>query len=194
MVAVGNKIWLIRHGETEWSLSGQHTGRTEVPLLELGERRAAAVGRTLGGKKFALVLTSPRMRARETARLAGYGDVAEVDNNLQEWDYGIYEGVTTKDIRKTVPGWLVWDGPVPQGETLEQVAARADRAIQRAKGIDGEVAFFAHGHILRILTARWLGLAPKGGQLFGLDTGSIGILGYERETQVIRQWNFVPPV
>ena len=193
MATVAKRIWLIRHGETEWSLSGQHTGRTEIPLLELGARRAVAVGRELGGKQFALVLTSPRRRARETARLAGYGG-AEVDDDLQEWDYGAYEGVTTKDIQKTAPGWSIWDGTVPQGETIDQVAARADRAIRRAEGIGGEVAFFAHGHILRVLAARWVGLAPKGGQLLALDTGSIGILGYERETRVISQWNFVPAV
>jgi probable phosphoglycerate mutase len=192
MAEGGNRIWLIRHGETEWSLSGQHTSRTEIPLLEVGERRAAATGRALAGKQFALVLTSPRARARETARLAGYGGVAQVDNNLQEWDYGIYEGITTADIRKHTPGWLVWDGPVPGGETIEQVAARADRAIARAAEIDGDVAFFAHGHILRVLAARWIGLPPIGGRLFALETGSISILGYERVTRVIAQWNFVP--
>ncbi len=194
MAARDKRIWLIRHGETEWSLSGQHTGRTEIPLLELGERRAVAVGRELGGKKFALVLTSPRKRARETARLAGYGGVAEVDDDLQEWDYGAYEGITTQDIQKAAPGWSIWQSPVPQGETIEQVAARADRAIRRAQGIDGEVAFFAHGHILRVLAARWLGLSPKDGALFALDTGSISTLGYERETAVISEWNFVPAV
>ncbi len=194
MAAREKRIWLIRHGETEWSLSGQHTGRTEIPLLELGERRAVAVGRELGGKKFALVLTSPRKRARETARLAGYGGVAEVDDDLQEWDYGAYEGITTQDIQKAAPGWSIWQSPVPQGETIEQVAARADRAIRRAQGIDGEVAFFAHGHILRVLAARWLGLSPKDGALFALDTGSISTLGYERETAVISEWNFVPAV
>jgi broad specificity phosphatase PhoE len=192
MAEGGNRIWLIRHGETEWSLSGQHTSRTEIPLLEVGERRAAATGRALAGKQFALVLTSPRARARETARLAGYGGVAQVDNNLQEWDYGVYEGITTADIRKHTPGWLVWDGPVPGGETIEQVAARADRAIARAAEIDGDVAFFAHGHILRVLAARWIGLPPIGGRLFALETGSISILGYERVTRVIAQWNFVP--
>jgi broad specificity phosphatase PhoE len=190
----GNRIWLIRHGETEWSRSGQHTSRTEIPLLEVGERRAVAIGRELAGKQFALTLTSPRARARETARLAGYGGVAQVDNNLQEWDYGAYEGITTADIRKHTPGWLIWDGPVPGGETIEQVAARADQAIARAAEADGDVAFFAHGHILRVLAARWIGLPPIGGRLFLLDTGSISILGYERVTRVIAQWNFVPAV
>ena len=176
MATVRKRIWLIRHGETEWSLSGQHTGRTEIPLLELGQRRAVAVGRELGGKQFALMLTSPRRRARDTARLAGYSDV-EVDNNLQEWDYGVYEGVTTKDVGKTAPGWSLWDSPVPQGETIDQVAAHTDRVIRRAEGVDGEVAFFAHGHILRVLAARWIRLSPKAGQLLALETGSIGIFG-----------------
>jgi broad specificity phosphatase PhoE len=194
-MAMGEKrIWLIRHGETEWSLSGQHTGKTDIPLTELGERRAVAIGRELTDKQFAAVLTSPRSRALETARLAGYGGVAEVDNNLEEWDYGAYEGITTADIRKHTPGWLIWDGPVPQGETIEQVAARADRAIARASEVEGEVALFAHGHILRVLTARWLGLPAKAGQLFALETGSISILGYERETRVISRWNLVPAV
>jgi probable phosphoglycerate mutase len=192
MAEGGNRIWLIRHGETEWSRSGQHTSRTDIPLLEVGERRAVAIGRELAGKQFALTLTSPRARARETARLAGYAGVAQIDNNLQEWDYGVYEGITTADIRKHTPGWLVWDGPVPGGETIEQVAARADRAIARAAEIDGDVAFFAHGHILRVLAARWIGLPPIGGRLFALETGSISILGYERVTRVIAQWNFVP--
>jgi len=192
MAEGGKRIWLIRHGETEWSLSGQHTGKTDIPMLEVGERRAVATGRELAGKQFALVLTSPRARARETARLAGYGGVAQIDDNLQEWDYGIYEGITTADIRKHTPGWLVWDGPVPDGESVEQVAARADKVIARASEIDGQVALFAHGHILRVLAARWLGLAPKAGRLFALDTGSISILGYERVTRVISQWNLIP--
>jgi broad specificity phosphatase PhoE len=192
MAEGGKRIWLIRHGETEWSLSGQHTGRTEIPLLEVGERRAIATGRELAGKQFALVLTSPRMRARDTARLAGYASVAQIDNNLQEWDYGVYEGITTADIRKHTPGWLIWDGPVPDGESIEQVAVRADKVIARAAEVGGEVALFAHGHILRVLAARWLGLPAKAGQLFALDTGSISILGYERVTRVISQWNLIP--
>ncbi|HEV3113509.1 MAG TPA: histidine phosphatase family protein [Candidatus Binataceae bacterium] len=194
-MAKGEKrIWLIRHGETEWSLSGQHTSVTDIPLTEMGKRQGAALGRELADKQFAAVLTSPRTRALETARLAGYGGVAQVDNNLQEWNYGEYEGITTPDIRKHTPGWLIWDGPVPGGETSEQVAARADRAIARALDIDGEVALFAHGHILRVLTARWLGLPAKGGQLFALGTGSISILGFERETHVISRWNLQPAV
>ena len=194
-MAKGEKrIWLIRHGETEWTLSGQHTSVTDIPLTEAGKRQGAALGRELAGKQFAAVLSSPRTRALETARLAGYGGVAQVDNNLQEWNYGDYEGITTPEIRKRAPGWLIWDGPVPGGETSEQVAARADRAIAHAMEIDGEVALFAHGHILRVLTARWLGMPAKGGQLFALETGSISVLGFERETRVISRWNLVPAV
>jgi probable phosphoglycerate mutase len=194
MATGGKRIWLIRHGETEWSMSGQHTGRTDIPLLAVGERRAVAIGRELGGKKFALVLTSPRARARETARLAGYGGGAVIDDNLQEWDYGVYEGITTADIQKEKPGWLIWDGAVPNGESIEQVAARADQVIARAAAADGDAALFAHGHILRVLAARWIGLPGKGGRLFGLETGSISILGFERATRVISQWNVVPAI
>jgi broad specificity phosphatase PhoE len=194
MTTGGKRIWLIRHGETEWSMSGQHTGTTDIPLLAVGERRAAAIGRELSGKKFALVLTSPRARARETARLAGYGGAAVIEANLQEWDYGVYEGITTADIQKQTPGWLIWDGPVPGGESIEQVAARADKVIARAVEIDGDAALFAHGHILRVLAARWIGLPGLGGRLFGLDTGSISILGFERATRVISQWNVVPAI
>jgi broad specificity phosphatase PhoE len=194
-MAQGEKrIWLIRHGETEWSLSGQHTGRTDIPLTALGEQRAAALGRDLAARQFALVLTSPRTRSRETARLAGYGAAAVIDDDLQEWDYGVYEGITTAEIRKQKPGWLIWDGPIPQGETIDQVGVRAERVIARAMETGGDVALFAHGHILRILCARWLSLPPKGGQYFALDTGSISILGFERETRVISRWNFVPVV
>jgi probable phosphoglycerate mutase len=193
-MAKEKRIWLIRHGETEWTLSGQHTSVTDIALTKAGERQGAALGRELAGKQFGAVLSSPRTRALETARLAGYRGVVQVENNLQEWNYGDYEGITTADIRKHTPGWLIWDGPIPGGETSDQVAARADRAIARAMEIDGEVALFAHGHILRVLTARWLGLPAKGGQLFALETGSISILGFERENRVISRWNLVPPV
>jgi broad specificity phosphatase PhoE len=186
------RVWLVRHGETEWSRSGQHTGRTDIPLTETGRERARAAGRSLAGKKFALVLSSPRTRAQETCRLAGYGDALIVDDNLQEWDYGAYEGRTSADIQREVPGWSIWKGPIPRGETIEQVAARADRVIERALGADGDVGLFAHGHILRVLTARWLQEPPDTGRLLALDTGSISVLGYEHDTRVIRQWNLVP--
>lgn len=182
-------IWLIRHGETEWSLSGAHTGRTDLPLTAVGRKNAEAVGRYLAGRKFALVLTSPLSRARETCRLAGYGDVAILDPNLAEWDYGDYEGRTTAEIHKQRPGWYLWRDGVPNGETIGQVGARADSVLARIGEVDGDVALFAHGHILRILTARWLGLTPDCGRLFALSTGSVSTLGYERETRVISQWN-----
>jgi len=193
------EIWLMRHGETAWTLSGAHTGRTDIPLTPAGERQAAEIGRCLAGRRFALVLTSPLSRARETCRLAGYGDVAQIDPNLHEWDYGAYEGHTSAEIRKDVPDWTIWTGPVPQGETIQQVAARARQVIERAlsaaaavpDGQPADVALFAHGHLLRVLTACWLGLPPDAGRLFALSTASIGILGYERETRVITQWNFV---
>jgi probable phosphoglycerate mutase len=182
-------VWLIRHGQTAWTLSGAHTGRTDLPLSDAGRENAAAVGRWLAGRKFALVLVSPLSRARETCRLAGYGEVAQVDANLCEWNYGDYEGHTTAEIQKETPGWSLWrDGPL-HGETVEQVAARAEAVLARASGVDGDVALFAHGHLLRILTARWLGLAPDCGRLFALATATVSTLGHERETRVISQWN-----
>jgi probable phosphoglycerate mutase len=193
-VPTSRKIWLIRHGETEWSLSGQHTGTTDIPMTEKGQRQAVATGRWLAAHKFALVLTSPRTRARETARIAGYGNVAQIDMNLQEWEYGLYEGRKTVDIRQERPGWFIWkDGPL-EGETIDQVAARADAVIKRATDIDGQVAFFAHGHILRIIGARWIGLPGNNGQKLGLDTGSVSVLGYEHSLPVIREWNTIPPL
>ena len=185
-------IWLIRHGETEWSRSGAHTGRTDLPLTAAGRDNAAAIGRWLKGRAFALVLTSPMQRARDTCRLAGYGDAAQVDPNLCEWDYGDYEGRTTPDIQKERPGWSLWHDGVPNGETIEQVAARAEAVLGKALAADGETALFAHGHILRILTARWLQLDPRCGSLFALSTGSVSTLGYERETRVISCWNLLP--
>jgi probable phosphoglycerate mutase len=186
------EIWLIRHGETEWSLSGAHTGRTDIPLTPAGERHAEEIGRYLAGRPFALVLTSPLQRARETCRLAGYGGVARMEPDLREWDYGAYEGRTSAQIQENVPGWTIWTSPVPQGETIQQVAARARRVIERASNAAGDVAFFGHGHLLRVLTACWLGLPPDAGRLFALGTASIGVLSYERETRVIARWNVLP--
>jgi broad specificity phosphatase PhoE len=186
------EIWLIRHGETEWSLSGQHTGRTDLPLTAAGERQAAAIGRYLAGRPFALVLTSPLQRAHETCRLAGYGGVAQIEPDLCEWDYGAYEGRTSAQIQESVPGWTIWTSPVPRGETIQQVAARAGRVIERAAKAGGHVALFAHGHLLRILTACWLGLPPDAGRFFALGTASVSVLGYERETRVIARWNVLP--
>ena len=187
-----HQIWLVRHGETEWSLAGRHTGRTDLPLTAAGGRQADALGRHLAGRPFALVLTSPLVRARETCRLAGYGEAAEVTDDLMEWDYGIYEGRTTADIRQTEPGWSIWTSPVSGGESVEQVGARARRVIDRAAAAAGDVALFAHAHILRILAACWLGLPPEAGRLFALGTASMSLLGHERETRVIRAWNQEP--
>ena len=183
------EIWLIRHGETEWSLSGAHTGRTDIPLTANGRGVAEAVGLRLAGQRFAKVLTSPLERARETCRLAGFGALAYVDPDLREWDYGEYEGRTTPEIRRENPQWNLWVDGVPRGETLEQVADRAQAVIARVEDVQGDVALFSHGHLLRILTAVWLGLDPQAARLFALGTASVSRLGYERETRVIRSWN-----
>jgi len=188
-MAEHHQIWLIRHGETEWSLSGRHTGRTEIPLTPTGIRQAEALGRHLGGRTFALALTSPLSRARETCRLAGYGDVAQVTDDLLEWNYGIYEGRTTADIGVEQPGWSIWSTSVPKGEVPEQVGERARRVIERAASARGDVALFAHAHVLRILAACWLGSPPRDGRLFALGTAAISILGYEHDTRVISVWN-----
>jgi broad specificity phosphatase PhoE len=184
-----SEIWLIRHGETEWSRSGAHTGRTDIPLNEAGRAQAQAIGRYLRGRRFDLVLTSPLSRGLETCRLAGYGEVAQVDPDLREWDYGDYEGLMTADIRRERPNWSLWRDGVPNGETVGQVAARARRVIERVAHTEGDVALFAHGHLLRILAAVWLDLEPAAGRLFALDTASVSTLGYERETRVITRWN-----
>ncbi len=182
-------LWLIRHGETEWSLSGAHTGRTDIPLTPAGERSAAEIGRHLAGRVFSLVLTSPLARARETCRIAGFGDAALVEPDLREWDYGAYEGRTTAEIRQEAPDWSIWTSGARDGETGEEVAARARRVIERCIGAGGDVALFAHGHLLRVLAACWLDLPPASGRLLALSTASLSILGYERDTRVIRLWN-----
>jgi probable phosphoglycerate mutase len=183
------ELWLIRHGETEWSLSGAHTGRADIPLTAAGREQAAALGRYLTDRPFALVLTSPLMRARKTCELAGFGTRAEVDPNLCEWDYGECEGRTTSEIHERIPGWELWVNGPPGGETVEQVGARAEAVIARAGDASGDVALFAHAHLLRILTARWLGLEPAAGRLLALEPASVSRLGYERETRVITRWN-----
>ena len=188
-MAETHRIWLMRHGETEWSKSGQHTGRTDIPLTEKGEEQGKALGRHLAGHQFALVLTSPLSRARETCRLAGFDTGAEVSDELLEWNYGIYEGRTTAAVRVEQPGWTIWTSPVPQGETVEQVGERARRVITRAAAAPGDVALFAHAHFLRILGACWIGLPPIHGRTLTLGTASISVLGYERETRVIQVWN-----
>ncbi|MBB5055434.1 putative phosphoglycerate mutase [Granulicella aggregans] len=188
------ELWLIRHGETEWSLSGAHTSRTDISLTDHGRVRAEELKAYLKGKTFAAVFTSPMQRARETCKIAGYGDVAVVDEGLREWDYGIFEGKTTKEIRAESgnPAWSVWIDPITDGETAEHVGERADGVIARslaAAGDGGTVALFAHAHILRILAARWIGLPATGGSLLALGTGSLSVLGFERETHVIKSWN-----
>lgn len=182
-------IVLVRHGETEWSATGKHTSVTDVPLLAGGRRDAERLGARLAAHDFTLVLTSPRARARDTAVLAGFGDVAQIDEDLVEVDYGEYEGLTTPEIRERRPGWSVWNDGSPGGETVEQVGVRADRVIERALAADGDVALFAHGHLLRILGARWIELpAAYGGHLL-LSTGSVCELGFERERRAIVLWN-----
>jgi broad specificity phosphatase PhoE len=184
---MASALWLMRHGETAWTLSGAHTSTTDLPLTAEGERKAAAVGKMLAGKKFAAVYVSPMRRAIDTCRIAGYRGGAIVTADLCEWNYGSYEGLTTPEIQQTAPGWTIWTGAPPGGETIEQVAERARRVIQSLP--DGEVAVFGHGHMLRVLAACWLGVAPKMGRCFALSTGSISVLGYERESRVIQQWD-----
>jgi probable phosphoglycerate mutase len=179
----------LRHGATEWSESLRHTGRTDIPLTPEGAAQAETLRGRLAGEHFALVLVSPLSRARETCRLAGFGDDAVVDDDLREWDYGDAEGRTTAEIREERPGWTVWTGPIVGGETVDEVGERAERVIARAVGANGDVALFAHGHLLRILTARWLGLPAVDGKLYALDPGTVSVLGHERDTRVIRRWN-----
>ena len=182
-----HEIWLIRHGETEWTLSGAHTSRTDLPLTPEGELRAAKLKEVLRGKQFAEVWSSPMRRAVLTARLAGFAP--QIDNDLCEWDYGEYEGRTTPDIQKDAPGWTIWTAAPPGGETAEQVQARAERVIERAEAASGDVALFGHGHMFRVLAATWLQMEPQRGRSFALSTGTISVLGHERDTRVIKVWN-----
>ena len=182
-------IYLFRHGETEWSRDWKHTSFTDIPLTENGRERATSLVPEMAKYDFAAVLSSPLVRALETCRIAGLGDRAELEPDLVEWNYGEYEGITTAEIRKTVPGWTVFSHPSPGGETAEQVAERVDRVIARAKSADGDVALFAHGHVLRVLTARWLELDPRMGKHFVLSTGTVSVLGWERDTPALELWN-----
>jgi broad specificity phosphatase PhoE len=183
-----DRVFLVRHGETEWSKSGRHTSVTDLPLTPEGERVAASLKERLAGESFDLVLTSPRQRARRTAELAGYPD-AEVDDDLVEWNYCDYEGITTAEIRKTVPGWTVWDDPVPNGETPAQLTARLDRVVARIAAVPGDVLVFGHSHALRGLTARWLELDVTEGRHFVLNTATVSTLGWERGSPAILHWN-----
>ena len=185
------RIWLIRHGETEWTLSGQHTGTTDIALTDNGRDQARSLAPILADTKFVLVLSSPMSRARETARLAGVPD-PEITDDLCELGYGEYEGITTADIRKSNPGWSVWDDDAPGAEKLAHAAERCGRVIDRVEAIDGDVALFGHGHIFRILGATWVGLPPECGKLLGLSPSSVSILGHEHEYRVLDLWNLTP--
>jgi broad specificity phosphatase PhoE len=186
------QIYLIRHGETSWSLTGQHTGRTDLPLTENGERRAAQLRGLLQAIRFTHVLTSPLQRARRTCELAGFGPVAQVEPDLHEWDYGDYEGRTTAEIRAQRPGWNAFQDGCPQGESVEQISDRADRVLARLRPMDGTIALFSHGQFLRALAVRWIGLPVREGQRFALDTASTSILGYEHhngDIPAVSLWN-----
>jgi probable phosphoglycerate mutase len=184
-----SQVWLVRHGETEWSAAGRHTGSTDLPLTVRGQEAARAVAATLHEHPFAAVLTSPLRRARETCELAGLSASAQVVDDLREWEYGDYEGLTTAQIRESRPGWTVWRDGCPGGESAADVGARADRVVARVRAIDGDVAVFAHGHFLRVLGARWCGLSPESGAVLALDTATLCRLGWEREQAVVRMWN-----
>ena len=182
-------LYAIRHGETAWSLSGQHTGVTDIPLTENGRRLAKALAPVLAGHRFASVLVSPLMRARETCTLAGLGGQAEIEPDLIEWDYGAYEGLTPHQIHATHPGWMIFQDGAPGGEAPRDVSVRVDRVIRRVRGIEGDVAAFAHGHVLRVLAARWIGLPAEDGARFLLDTGTLCILSRYRGEPAIKTWN-----
>ncbi|MET0766103.1 MAG: histidine phosphatase family protein [Aeromicrobium sp.] len=182
------ELWLVRHGETEWSKGGQHTSVTDLELTSGGEAVARTLAGPLAAVEFARVLTSPRRRARSTAELAGFPD-AEPDEDLAEWAYGDYEGLTTPQIRERVPDWTIWTHPSPGGESAAEVATRLDRVVSRARATDGNTLVFAHGHSLRVLAARWLGLDATDGRIFDLDTATISVLAVDRGTPVVHRWN-----
>jgi broad specificity phosphatase PhoE len=184
-----NRCFVVRHGETEWSLHRRHTGRTDLPLLPTGMVQAEGLQTSLSAHEFCSVLTSPLARARETCRLAGFGDVAEIEPDLAEWDYGFLEGLTTTEITRERPQWDLFADGAPGGETIQEVAVRVDRVIERIRATDGDVVCFAHGHVLRVLAARWLGLDPREGRCFVLDPASVSILGWERASPVVVRWN-----
>lgn len=186
---MAERIYIVRHGQTEWSLSGRHTSRTDLPLTESGREEARRLRDRLTETRFSLVLTSPLRRARETADLAGFAHVAQPCEDLHEWDYGAYEGLTTPEIRERDPDWVLWRDGCPDGESPEQVGARADRVLATFSAVDGAGLAFAHGHVLRVLTARWLEMPVVAGARFKLAAAGVGILGFERETQVLESWS-----
>jgi broad specificity phosphatase PhoE len=184
-----NSSYLIRHGETEWAKNSRHTGRTDIPLTDAGREQAGFLLPIFDEVKFTRILSSPLKRALETANLAGLGSRVELDNELMEWAYGDYEGLTTKEIRDRVPDWSVWTHPCPNGETIEQISLRADRVVAMLRSTEGNVAIFSHGHFLRVLVTRWIGLPANHGGRFLLGTSTLSILGYENELPVIKTWN-----
>ena len=185
---IAGSVWLVRHGETDWSRRRLHTSVTDVPLTERGMEAGREIGSKLAGRSFALVLTSPRLRARQTAELAGFPE-AVPDEDLVEWAYGDFEGISTEEIRRSVPGWTIWSHPAPGGETAADVRERVDRVIARVRATEGDSLIFGHAHALRALAARWLGQEVVDGRLYRLDTGTLSVLGYERETPVLERWN-----
>lgn len=189
MAPAGPELLLVRHGETEWSRAGRHTGRSDLPLTEEGRRQAEQVRFRLEGRTFERVLSSPLSRALDTCRLAGFGEQAELRDELLEWDYGAYEGLTTLEIRAPVPGWNLWRDGCPDGESAADVGARVDAVLGELRELEGDAIAFAHGHVLRVLTARWIGLEPPLGAHLALGTASISVLGRERETPAIWLWN-----
>jgi broad specificity phosphatase PhoE len=186
---MAHRVVLVRHGATEWSESGQHTSHTDLPLLPEGEDQARQAGKKLAGHRYGLVLCSPLMRAVQTCRLAGFGDQAELCEDLHEWDYGSYEGQTTPQIRESDPDWNLWRDGCPDGESPSEIGARVDRVLERFAAVDGDGLAFAHGHVLRVLTARWLEMDVAAGSRFKLEAGSLGVLGHERDTRVIEAWS-----
>jgi broad specificity phosphatase PhoE len=182
-------VVLVRHAETEWSVSGRHTGRSDIAITDRGRDAARSLGQRLRGWRFERVLVSPSRRARETCELCGLGEYAQTRDELLEWDYGDYEGLTTAQIMRDRPGWSLWRDGCPGGEDAAAVGARADRVIADVVGLDGATAIFSHGHLLRVLGARWIALAPSGGARLGLSTGAISVLGHERGTPILAGWN-----
>lgn len=183
------RLVLARHGETEWSKSGQHTGRTDIPLTDVGREQARRLGSALAGRTFARVISSPLVRALETCRIAGFGDRVEIDDDLQEWDYGVYEGRRRVDIALDEPGWTVWSRPIRDGESLVELGERADRVIAGLLRTPGDVLVFSHGHFLRVLAARWIEAPPLVANRLELATATISELGWETDRRVIEAWN-----
>ena len=182
------QVWIVRHGDTEWSQSGQHTGRTDLPLLGSGRDQGSRLRPVLASRRFAAVFTSPRRRAAETAALAGFAS-AVPDADLAEWDYGDYEGLTSVQVQSRAPGWTLWDNGAPGGESPQDVGLRADRVVRKIRDVDGDVLLFSHGHFLRVLAVRWIELAPAAGRNLYIGTAGLGVLGFDRGDPVIRSWN-----